>query len=31
MIKDVETNIDNIVLNIDEESYLECLSFYRQK
>jgi hypothetical protein len=31
MIYDIQNNIDNIVNEIDEDSYVECFAFYRQK
>jgi hypothetical protein len=28
---DIESNIDKIVEEVEEESYVECMSYYKQK
>jgi hypothetical protein len=28
---DIESNIDKIVEEVEEESYVECMSYYQQK
>jgi hypothetical protein len=31
MRADIESNLDKIVEEVEEESYLECMSYYHQK
>lgn len=31
MRSDIESNIDKIVQEVEEESYLECMAYYSQK
>ena len=29
--QDIETNVDKIVQTVDEDSYLECMTYYNQQ
>ena len=31
MTDDIETNVDKIVEEVDHSSYLECMTYYKQK
>ena len=31
MVFDIEGNLQNILIEVDEQSYAECVEFYKQK